>query len=57
MSEEEETPGVSKEEEEESPPTSPLSRSSQRRVEERCGSSWSFPPPTYVREEKRCDGS
>jgi hypothetical protein len=41
-------------------PTSPMSRPMKHppdeRVEERCGGSWSFPPPTYAREEEWCGG-
>jgi hypothetical protein len=54
MSGEEEESHVGVEKEEELPPTSPLSRPSRRREEERCGGDWSFPPPAYTREE-RCD--
>jgi hypothetical protein len=55
MLEEEEEPPVGVEKEEEPSPTSPLSRLSQRREEERCGGGWAFPLPAYTREEKRCD--
>jgi hypothetical protein len=41
---------------EESPPTSPLSRPSRGREEERCDDGWRFPPLAYMREEEQCSG-